>query len=561
MSSTVALTGLLPFVVLLAALLAFPLCFLLLKLYRGSVRKGMRSMGGGQQASRAPAASPRAPASQLRILAAGADSTSDGPEVRTPAYRRAVSGPWRASLVYAVAGLSYAAVMTGGWLLATRDETIVWTKLLILSWTYFWPAVLSVLLVAAYDRSRQAQLLGSYFAVFAVLVAIAVARNPGMGIGSLPLYWAIVNGPPTVLLLTFLLRPIRAVGPLVLAFLIVVAIGSQSLLSIAATNEDLLRAIAQFGFQIGLNATAVFVGMIVVGVLLFALLGWPLLRLLGKRYERKKLSDQSLVMDSLWLLFGVEQSIGLAFEAPPWILTGLVAFIAYKLVSRFGWAWAAASSTGAGSKTLLLLRVFALAKRSEQLFDKLRKHWQYAGSIAMIAGPDLVTTTVEPHEFLDFVGGRLGRQFVRGKEDLDRRVQAIDKAADPDGRYRINEFFCHADTWQMTMERLAETSDAVLMDLRSFSPTNQGCVFELGRLVDGVDLNRVVLLVDDTTDRGFLESTLQRLWQSMSADSPNQSALSPTVRVFGLERQSESALKALLRLVLGRATAPSLVAT
>jgi hypothetical protein len=33
--------------------------------------------------------------------------------------------------------------------------------------------------------------------------------------------------------------------------------------------------------------------------------------------------------------------------------------------------------------------VFALGKRSERLFDKLRKHWQYAGSIAMIAGPDL----------------------------------------------------------------------------------------------------------------------------------------------------------------------------
>jgi hypothetical protein len=99
----------------------------------------------------------------------------------------------------------------------------------------------------------------------------------------------------------------------------------------------------------------------------------------------------------------------------------------------------------------------------------------------MIAGPDLVTSTVEPNEFLEFVSGRLGRQFVRDANDLETRAKATDTARDPDGRYRISEFFCRNDTWQMTMERLAKTSDAVLMDLRSFSPANQGCIFELGR--------------------------------------------------------------------------------
>jgi hypothetical protein len=53
---------------------------------------------------------------------------------------------------------------------------------------------------------------------------------------------------------------------------------------------------------------------------------------------------------------------------------------------------------------------------------------------------------------------------------------------------------------------------------------------------------------------------LQQLWQGMSTDSPNRSTLSPTVVLFGLARQSESELKALLRLVLGRAAAPAPVA-
>lgn len=103
----------------------------------------------------------------------------------------------------------------------------------------------------------------------------------------------------------------------------------------------------------------------------------------------------------------------------------------------------------------------------------------------MIAGPDLVTT-VEPHEFLDFVRGRIGRQFVSNAADVEQRLSALVKMPDPDGRYRISEFFCHNDTRQMTMERLAASRDVVLMDLRGFSPRNQGCIYELGRLLDGI---------------------------------------------------------------------------
>ena len=172
-------------------------------------------------------------------------------------------------------------------------------------------------------------------------------------------------------------------------------------------NEGLLRTISDIGFRLGLNAITVSIGIILFGVLVFGLLGWRLLCLLGKLYEQKKLSDQSIMLDALWVLFAVVQSIGLAVQATPWILTGLVALVSYKLVSRIGFRWIVAVRRSSESQTLLLLRVFALGKRSERLFDKLRKHWQYAGSISMIAGPDLVTSIVEPHEFLEFVRGRL----------------------------------------------------------------------------------------------------------------------------------------------------------
>lgn len=544
-STTVALTGMLPFVVLVASALSLPVCWLLLRLYRTAVLKGMDARAG---AASPPAAHPQRspPTSPLRIAELEQNSNSGA-----QGLRQAARGPWTSAAVYACAGLAYAAVMTAGWLLATGDDALVWTKLTILFWTYFWPAVLAVLLVAAYDRARRWQLLSVYFGLLAALMAAALARSPDLTLLQLPLLWVLMNGPESILLLTFLLRPIRAVGPLVLVFLLAVAIGSQTVVSVAAADESVLRAIAEVGFGLGLGGTQVFFGMILLGIALFAALGWPLLGWIGRRYEHKRFSDQSITIDSLFLLFGVVQSIGLAFEGPLWILTGPVAFAAFKAVALLGFRATRDAHRSPG--TLLLLRVFRLGKRSEQLFDKLRKHWQRVGSITMIAGPDLATTTVEPHEFLEFLSGRLGRQFVSAEADLERRVAAMDRAADPDGRYRINEFFCRTDTWQMTMQRLAAESDAVLMDLRSFSPSNQGCLFELGRLLDGVDLARVVFLVDETTDRAFLEATLQRLWSELSADSPNRHAAAPAARLFGIRRQSERALIGLLAHLLAPA--------
>ena len=69
---------------------------------------------------------------------------------------------------------------------------------------------------------------------------------------------------------------------------------------------------------------------------------------------------------------------------------------------------------------------------------------------ASLLVPDLITAVVEPHEFLGFVSGQLSRQFVQDEADLERRLAALDRQPDPDGRFRVNEFFCHADTWQMT---------------------------------------------------------------------------------------------------------------
>ena len=53
-----------------------------------------------------------------------------------------------------------------------------------------------------------------------------------------------------------------------------------------------------------------------------------------------------------------------------------------------------------------------------------------------------------------------------------------------------------------------DRADAVLMDLRDFSKKRAGCAFELQVLGQRLDTRRLVLTVDDTTDREFLAANL-----------------------------------------------------
>jgi hypothetical protein len=258
-----------------------------------------------------------------------------------------------------------------------------------------------------------------------------------------------------------------------------------------------------------------------LGFTVFAVVGWIVVDSLRQMYERKMIGDQSVTTDAIWLLFGVVNSMELVFEGPRWILSGLAAFVIYKIVATLGFRLLRLGKAFPG-KRLLLLRVFALGRRSESIYNSLGKSWRRVGSIQMIAGPDLVTTTVEPHEFLDFIAGKLARRFIGSGQTLDLRITQMDLEADGDGCYRVTEFFCHDDTWKVTLSRLADESDAVLMDLRSFTQANAGCVFEIHELFNIVALERIVFVIDDSTDQDFMRQTMEQAWRQIKDRSPNR---------------------------------------
>lgn len=554
MDSTVALTGILPAVMLASAGLTAVVSIFLLWLYRNAVLRSMRATTGsidiGMPSTEAATRS-TGNAPTLTIATIEVKRLPDKSLAAATAFRRATQSLRRSTLIYVVGGLLYALVFASAWIAVSKGGFIP-VRFLWLLVCYSWPVVLTTGLLLAMGRRQWITLIGVYVVALVLIAALALVRNPALSLGQLGFFWAYANGPATVLLFTFLNRRVRAVGPLVLVFMVAGVTGAVLAIQVVGSNDGLLRGVVALGSVLGLGATFLYVLLHIVGFMVFGFLGWFLLHWIGRRYQLKRFSDQSLTMDAMWLLFGILQSITLVFEGWIWIFSGIVAFAIYRLAVRIGFArLARQSGDDSEPHTLLLLRVFSLGKRSEKLFNMMAKLWLRVGNVSLIAGPDLVTTTVEPHEFLAFLGNRLSRQFVQGEEDLQSRLSRIDRKPDPDGRHRVNEFFCYTDTWQSTMTQLAAQSNAVLMDLRSFSASNQGCLYELQQLLGCVPLVRILLVIDKTTDQVFLKKTLHRLWENIDATSPNLRVTSPKVRLYEVTSQSAAEIRNLLILLLG----------
>jgi hypothetical protein len=551
---TTTLTGQLPFILLLSVALAFPASWALVKLYRRAVVRSMsRSAGASVAAESLLASSGSLPPTLEISVVERASSMPAAPEAEA-LHLRALQAPWIAAAIYAGAGFCYATAMAVAFLASTKSGFLP-LKFLMLVWTYSWPVVLTVNLVAASTRGAKLATTAVYFLVLAAIGAIAMASSPKLDWFQIVRLWLITNLAPTVLLLAFLNRRVRAVGPLVLTFMIAAVFGSDLAISIAGSDDDRLRSIVNMGTAVGLNAIGMLAALIVLGFALLGIAGWLFLRRIGARYERKKLSDQSITLDAIWLLFGVSQSIGLVFEGPVWILCGPLAFVVFKAAAALGFSLLGRrASERRTSARLLLLRVFSLGKRSERLFDALERHWRHIGSIRLIAGPDLATASVEPHEFLDFVSGKLARRFIDGPQTLALRISQMDDQPDQDRRFRVNDFFCYEDTWKMVLTRLVTESDAVLMDLRGFSPQNAGCVFEIDELINVVPLEAVVFVIDDSSDEPFLLDTMRQSWMRMRPASPNRLSSSGPVRLFRFGGLRTRELKWLLRALCAAAS-------
>lgn len=550
-AATLALTGVLPFILLVACLLSWPISIAVLAMYRRAVRRSM-SMRRGHDAASRPAPPPATAGPAVAIIE-GTNNASRSPAAQRLA-RELGTRLWMAAAAYAAGGMAFALIATAVYLIANGMELFP-IRFVTLFWMFAWPAVITTAMVAGSVRSTKGTIVGAYFAVLVLLGAVGMSRSPDLTWGQIAVSWALYNLPATVLMLTFLARRIRAVGPLVFVLTVVALAGSQIVLTFFDMNASALRAVVTVQIWFGVGTTRTYATLIVLGLVAFAFVGWITLKWIRRQYEAKRISDESVTIDAIWILFGVSHGVEFVFAHPAWALAAPVAIVAYKVVSSRLLA-ALRSAPDGGAPRLLLLRSFSIGKDSERLLDSLEKHWRRAGSIQMIAGYDLASRTIEPHELLDFASGKLARRFIDGPETLERRMAERDTAPDADGRYRVNDFFCYDNAWRLALTRLVGDSDVVLMDLRGFSRANAGCVFEIEQLAALVPLAKVIFLVDARTDDALLKETLGSAAARLAPDSPNSDMVNRGVRVFRAGELGAAMVRRLLA-ELSAATASS----
>lgn len=406
-----------------------------------------------------------------------------------------------------------------------------------------WLPVLMFLVNAVGRRRRKLYVAVAYSLVFSVSALFMSEDAAAAACFLLISMWGLLMAAPTSALLVMrfsgvgglALGTLFSVGAMAISLVIQGVAWSEGVTGEPNDQADILAAIGLF-----------------VGVPLFVFLLAPLfLWWTGHRYARKRTSEQLLLLDIFWLsttcLIALIASIG----QPGWyVLLAPLAFVLYKLVVWVGlWRLGRRERSDEPELRLLLLRVFGAKRRSEWLLKRLSHYWRYSGSIQLIAAPDLAAANLELDELLDFLRRRTKSRFVKDAADCERRVGALDVRPDRDGRYRVNEFFCHDDVWFETVGALTRQSDAVLMDLRGFTKKNQGCVNELHHLVDAVAVNHLVLIVNDKTDVDFLKQTFEDAWAEMAAHSPNRDLASPVLRLLDIRRQNSRAVRRLLSLL------------
>ena len=162
--------------------------------------------------------------------------------------------------------------------------------------------------------------------------------------------------------------------------------------------------------------------------------------------------------------------------------------------------------------TLLVLRVFQRDAQVQALFDHGIERWRLTGNTVLIAGTDLADRTLAAADIFTFLDGGLAQRFIATKADAAPRLAAFDLWPDAEGRYRINECYCHDTAWQNALAALVQRSDVVLMNLRGIQAHNAGCVNELATLAHASSepqrLARVVVLVDGQTDRAAADAAV-----------------------------------------------------
>lgn len=511
------LGGALAVIIILAALLAVPLSYLLNYFYRRYLSKGM-----GYRTKPVPempgTEAPPAPPVQPRFTTLKAGSLTRSENQAFYKLKELLGLNW---LVYVTAWGAGALVMT--YIYSTlSDISLSAPRLLFFLLIFAWPVVLCSMVTIASSRLQRLAFFLAYAGINMLVTLYLYVSASDKSISYLVQLSPIVmyNGIPTLLVLLLMVRSIRGSSFTVSGITLVAFFTATLLLQYISMHLQQVADLMHLLNNASLAMRLLWAFIIVVSLLA----GFVVVRSIRFFYNRKRLTEQTLMIEAILILhLGFYAAMlepldpfAVFYVAAPFVLYKMVSLVLFRVLRRFYKAPA--------MKRLLLLRVFALEGKSRNLLEHLTKHWRFHGPVQMISGPDLATSTIDPHEVITFLSGGMHRTFCDDEKTIKEKTEGADNRRDFDATYRIQEYFCRDNTWKHVLAALVHRSEVVLMDLRSFNPKYKGCQHEINQLVNRIPLNRVVFLVDKSTVMPFTEGCFTEAFARMEATSPNAGA-------------------------------------
>ncbi|MEO7336803.1 MAG: hypothetical protein ABIV63_09500 [Caldimonas sp.] len=488
-------TGKLAFIFLVAVVVTVVAAALVKVRYR-------RAMG---ELMRAPlsVALPVTPPASASTLANGAATSRSAPRVVTAAENHLAAVRLSALIV----GLSLLVSASAATLQVTSmfpDEPFSVPRASVLTLIHLWPFIPALGMVWRWSGLR---ILGALAGWCVLCFAVALWRSITPMPLQILLFLAIEIGPALVVIAGICLLPsTRAIAPWllppVLGFVWVSMTGLDLLGWLVTQRSAFLSALPAW--------LPVHVVFVLFAVLPWLLAWWPLkafAHLLARAYVRKDLSELGVLFTAVWAISLFHQSLGSASNRG--VIGAVMLLPLGWIVLAFVVARGRRSTAAGRPPTLLVLRVFQHDQDVQRLFDAVIERWRLTGNTVLIAGTDLVDRTIDADEVFAFLDRRLAARFIGSPADVERRLADFDLQRDDDGRYRVNECYCHDTAWKAALAALVERSDVVLMDLRGFQAHNAGCVHELSALARASALQRVVVLVDGATDRVAADAAAQ----------------------------------------------------
>ncbi len=275
-----------------------------------------------------------------------------------------------------------------------------------------------------------------------------------------------------------------------------------------------------------------------IGLLLRAVLPGATVTLPSRDYDETRVSIRPLalrLLGALWIVVALLQgAIVYSSLAPPapmiFVPITIISVLAYLYWVRRGRTSVERLYPYHPPLNLLALRVFGSGNLRD--FLDLSDAWQWLGTRQLLDGPDTAGRKVR--DLVHFLAGRIDRSIVEDAAELREALDAFSARPDRKLRFPVNSMQCSNATWQEALQHLLDQADVVVMDLSGLSEKNRGVTYELGKLINEVPLDRVVLLFDDSTDLKVLRDILARAYENVRADSPNRLETGVRVRMFDM---------------------------